>query len=92
MKFIKTSGEVIDVEIPRRSVYVMQDEARTKWKHAIPSRKKDKVDGNVKHRERRISITYRKVKTNRVKPINPEGKVAEMLRKHFNIFQYTFNG
>ena len=84
MQFIK-SGEKIEVEIPRRSIYVMQDEARTEWKHAIPPRKKDRLEGNVKHRERRVSITYRKVKTKRVKPINPEGKAAEMLLKYYNI-------
>lgn len=84
MQFIK-SDEKIEVEIPRRSMYVMQDEARTKYKHAIPPRKKDKVDGDVKHRERRVSITYRRVKPGRVKPINPEGKAAEMLRKHYHI-------
>lgn len=84
MQFIK-SGEKIEVEIPRRSIYVMQDEARTRYKHAIPPRKKDKLDGDVKHRERRVSITYRKVKLQRVKPINPEGKAAEMLRRYYNI-------
>lgn len=84
MQFIK-SGEKLEVEIPRRSIYVMQDEARTKYKHAIPPRKKDKLDGNVKHRDRRVSITYRKVKMKRVKPINPEGKAAEMLRKYYGI-------
>lgn len=86
MKFKKISGnEVIDVEVPRRSLYVMQDEARYKWNHSIPPRKKDKIDGNVKHRERRVSITYRKVMPKKVKPINPEGKAAEMLRKYHNI-------
>lgn len=86
MKFKKISGgDVIDVEIPRRSLYVMQDEGRYKWNHSIPPRKKDKIDGNVQHRERRLSITYRKVMQNKVKPINPEGKVAQMLQKHFNI-------
>ena len=86
MRFIKISGgDVVDVEIPRRSLYVMQDEARYKYNHAIPPRKKDKVDGNVLHRERRLSITYRKVMPKKVKPINPEGKVAQMLREHFNI-------
>ena len=84
MQFIKT-GEKIDVEIPRRSIYVMQDEARKKYKHAIPPRKKDKFGENVKHRERRLSITYRKIKPEKVKPINPDGKAAEMLRKFFNI-------
>jgi alkylated DNA repair protein alkB family protein 8 len=86
MRFIKISaGDVVDVEVPRRSVYVMQDDARYKWHHSIPSRKKDTVDGAVKHRERRLSITYRKVIMKKVKPINPDGKVAKMLQEHFNI-------
>jgi alkylated DNA repair dioxygenase AlkB len=86
MRFIKGKNEeVIDVEIPRRSVYVMQDDARKKWKHAIPPRKKDKIDGNLKHRERRVSVTYRKVKPKKVHPINPEGKVAQLLQDKFNI-------
>ncbi|QJD96528.1 alpha-ketoglutarate-dependent dioxygenase AlkB [Mucilaginibacter robiniae] len=86
MRFIKGKNEeVIDIEIPRRSIYVMQDDARKKWKHGIPPRKKDKVDGNVHHRERRVSITYRKVKPKKVHPINPEGKVAKLLQEKFNI-------
>ncbi|WP_051359661.1 alpha-ketoglutarate-dependent dioxygenase AlkB [Adhaeribacter aquaticus] len=86
MRFIEIKGGVVvDVEVPRRSVYVMQDEARYKWNHSIPSRKKDIVDGNVKHRERRLSITYRKVIMKKVKPINPDGKVAQMLREQLNI-------
>ncbi|HZF65302.1 MAG TPA: alpha-ketoglutarate-dependent dioxygenase AlkB [Chitinophagaceae bacterium] len=86
MRFIKIAGgDVVDVEVPRRSIYVMQDDARYKWNHSIPSRKKDTVDGNVKHRNRRLSITYRKVIMKKVKPINPDGKVAKMLQEHFNI-------
>ena len=86
MRFIKGINEqVIDVEVPRRSVYVMQDDARKKWKHAIPPRKKDNIDGQLKHRERRVSITYRKVKPSKVHPINPEGKVAQLLQEKFNI-------
>jgi alkylated DNA repair dioxygenase AlkB len=86
MRFIRGANlEVIDVEVPRRSLYVMQDDARKKWKHGIPPRKKDVVDGQVQHRERRVSITYRKVKPKRVKPINPEGKVAKLLQETFNI-------
>jgi alkylated DNA repair protein alkB family protein 8 len=83
MRFIKGSG-VVDIEVPRRSLYVMQDEVRYKWKHAIPPRKKDIINGTVQHRERRWSITYRKVKPNRVKPLNPEGKVAEMLKSYYS--------
>lgn len=86
MRFIRGMNEqVIDVEVPRRSVYVMQDDARKKWKHAIPPRKKDNIDGQLKHRERRVSITYRKVKPSKVHPINPEGKVAQLLQEQFNI-------
>lgn len=84
MRFIRGKNlEVIDVEIPRRSLYVMQDEARLKWKHAIPPRKKDVVDGQIHHRERRVSITYRKVKPEKVKPMDPEGKVAQLLKEQF---------
>ncbi len=86
IRFIKGKNEqVIDIEIPRRSLYVMQDDARKKWKHGIPPRKKDNIDGTVQHRERRVSITYRKVKPGKVHPINPEGKVAKLLRENFNI-------
>jgi len=86
MRFIRGANlEVIDVEIPRRSLYVMQDDARKKWKHGIPPRKKDVVAGHVQLRERRVSITYRKVKPKLVKPINPEGKVAKLLQERFNI-------
>lgn len=83
MRFIK-GADVVDIEVPRRSLYVMQDEVRYKWKHAIPPRKKDIIDGNIQHRERRWSITYRKVKINKVKPINPIGRVAEMLKVFFD--------
>jgi hypothetical protein len=41
--------------------------------------------GNLQHRKRRLSITYRKVKLDKVKPIAPLGKVAEILQEHFNI-------
>ncbi|GAB2705202.1 alpha-ketoglutarate-dependent dioxygenase AlkB [Mucilaginibacter koreensis] len=86
MRFIKGKNlEVFDIEVPRRSLYVMQDDARKKWKHGIPPRKKDKVDGELHHRERRVSITYRKVKPKRVHPINPEGKVAHLLQEQFHI-------
>ncbi len=86
MKFIPIKGgDIVDLAIPRRSLYVMQDDARYKYNHAIPPRKKDKIDGNIKHRERRVSITYRKVLPKKVKGINSEGKVAEMLRKYYNI-------
>ncbi|UKT64273.1 alpha-ketoglutarate-dependent dioxygenase AlkB [Pedobacter mucosus] len=91
MRFIKGSNlEIIDIEIPRRSLYLMQDDARKKWSHGIPPRKKDKINGNFQHRQRRVSITYRKVKPSRVKPINQEGKVAQLLKDKFNINPESF--
>jgi alkylated DNA repair dioxygenase AlkB len=86
MRFIKGKNEeVVDIVIPRRSLYVMQDDARKKWKHGIPPRKKDNIAGTLQHRERRVSITYRKVKQGKVHPMDPEGKVAKMLQEYFNI-------
>ncbi|MEJ7558088.1 MAG: alpha-ketoglutarate-dependent dioxygenase AlkB [Pedobacter sp.] len=88
MKFIKGKNlEVFDVEIPRRSLYVMQDDARRKWSHGIPPRKKDSINGIVQHRERRVSITYRKVKPSKVQPLDPNGKVAKMLKEVFLVGQ-----
>ncbi|OLY93193.1 alkylated DNA repair protein alkB family protein 8 [Cnuella takakiae] len=84
MRFIKIKGgDVVDVAVPRRSLYLMQDDARYKWNHSIPSRKKDTIEGKVQHREVRWSITYRKVIPGKVKAINPDGKVAQMLRELF---------
>lgn len=85
MQFTKTGMQKLDVEIPRRSIYVMQDDARKKWNHAIPPRKKDIIDGAVHHRDRRVSITYRKTNPKKVKAINSEGRVANMLKELFNI-------
>jgi len=86
MKFIRGKNlEIVDVEIPRRSLYVMQDDARKKWSHSIPPRKKDNVDGNIQYRARRVSITYRKVKPEKVHLMNPGGKVAKMLLDKFGV-------
>jgi len=77
MRFIGGKNlEVIDIEIPQRSMYIMQDDARKIWTHEIPPRKKDNVNGTITHRARRVSITYRKVKPSKVHQINPWGKVA----------------
>ena len=86
MRFIRGKNlETIDIEIPRRSLYIMQDEARNKWTHGIPPRKKDKINGTISIRDRRVSITYRKVKPLKVHMINPDGKVARILLDKFNL-------
>lgn len=55
------------IYLPRRSVYVMKDDARNLWKHGIPGRKSDIVDGISIPRSKRISITFRTVNLSKVK-------------------------
>ena len=50
-----------DVFLEKRSLIVLSGEARYKWKHAIPARKSDIVDGIKLERQRRVSVTFRKV-------------------------------
>jgi alkylated DNA repair dioxygenase AlkB len=47
--------------LERGSLLVLADEARYKWRHAIPGRKSDRVDGQVIRRGRRVSLTFRTV-------------------------------
>lgn len=75
----------MDIEIPARSLYIMQDDARKKWDHGIPPRKKDTINGQVHRRERRVSITYRKVKPEKVHQVNPGGRVAAILKDKFQL-------
>ena len=44
-----------------RSAIILRDEARYQWTHAIPARKSDMIDGKRVARQRRISLTFRKV-------------------------------
>lgn len=47
------------VYLPPRSLLIMQDDARYKWAHGIAPRKRDKVNGVIQPRGRRISLTLR---------------------------------
>jgi alkylated DNA repair dioxygenase AlkB len=47
--------------LSRRSVLRLTDEARFEWMHGIPARRTDRYDGRRIVRQRRISITFRKV-------------------------------
>lgn len=44
-----------------RSLVVLSDEARYEWLHGIAARKSDVWDGQKHERERRVSLTFRKV-------------------------------
>ena len=43
------------------SLLVLQQDARYRWTHAIPSRKSDKIGDQHVWRQRRISLTFRTV-------------------------------
>lgn len=48
--------------LKRRSVLVLKEDARYKWKHEIAKRKFDTVDNKKLERKTRISLTFRKIK------------------------------
>ena len=58
-KFDKTKK--IPVWLEPRSLVVLSGEARDKWLHGIPARKSDVWDGQKRERQRRVSLTFRKV-------------------------------
>lgn len=55
------TGEKIPVLLEPRSIVVLKDDARYKWTHSIPARKVDRFYGQTITRERRVSLTFRKV-------------------------------
>lgn len=58
-KFNKTKK--IPVRLEQRSLVVLSGEARYNWLHGIPARKSDEWDGQKYERQRRVSLTFRKV-------------------------------
>ena len=51
----------IPVWLEPRSLVVLKDDARYKWLHSIAARKWDEWEGNKHDRNRRVSLTFRKV-------------------------------
>ena len=49
-------------EIPRRSMLVMSGPARYWWEHGIAYRSSDLIDGTLRKRDTRISLTFRKIR------------------------------
>ena len=58
--------------LPRRSLLIMTGEARYRWRHAILHRKTDKIDGELIKRQRRVSLTFRRVKRSPCECIYPQ--------------------
>lgn len=62
MNFKSTKGDQKHVYLPPRSLYVLTGEVRYGWYHSIPLRKIDRVEGKLKFRKRRLSLTFRTVR------------------------------
>jgi len=60
MDFLKGNVKKL-VDVGRRSLLIMSKDARVNWKHGIRNRKIDYVNGQLKKRELRISLTFRRV-------------------------------
>ena len=56
----------IPVQLEPRSLVVLSGEARYGWLHSIAARKWDKWEGEKRDRNRRVSLTFRKVIINKV--------------------------
>ena len=53
--------EKIPILLEPKSIVILKEDARYKWNHSIAARKTDKFQETVIKRERRISLTFRKV-------------------------------
>lgn len=57
------TGDQRETLLPPRSLLVLTGPARYEWRHTIPARKSDVIDGRRVGRKRRISLTFRRVIT-----------------------------
>lgn len=55
------SKDKVKLFLEPRTLLAMKKESRFNWYHSIPQRKSDKFNGETTKRERRVSITFRKV-------------------------------
>lgn len=55
------SKDKVELFLEPRTLLAMKKESRFNWYHGIPPRKNDKFNGETTKRERRVSITFRKV-------------------------------
>lgn len=59
MEFSKEDRVTEELLLEPRSVLLLSGEARWDWKHGIPARMADIVEGRERRRERRVSLTFR---------------------------------
>lgn len=83
-------GTVIEIPLPSKSLLIMTEDSRLLWRyfmniikllissHGINSRKTDTMEGIIVQREKRISITFRKVNFGIFKLNFYQGKIFRM--------------
>ena len=57
----RDKAKKIPVWLAPRSIIILRDEARYEWLHGIAPRKSDQWGGQTYERQRRVSLTFRKV-------------------------------
>ena len=62
MHFKNPQNETTDLYLEPRSLVIMTGEVRYNWLHSIATRRLDRVNGLLKFRHRRVSLTFRKLK------------------------------
>lgn len=55
----------VQIVLEPRSLLVLSEDARYMWTHKIAGRRSDKIDGQMRPRGRRVSITFRTVITDK---------------------------
>jgi alkylated DNA repair dioxygenase AlkB len=76
------SGRRESLLLEPRSLLVLSDEARYEWAHGIAARKKDKWDGAVVPRARRLSVTFRLLMKQDSSREGPRGRSAQKRLPH----------
>lgn len=56
-----STNKKLSILLEPKSLIILKDDARYKWTHSIAVRKTDQFQGKVIQRERRVSLTFRKV-------------------------------
>jgi alkylated DNA repair dioxygenase AlkB len=54
-----TTGAKVPVDVPARSLWSVDGDARWVWRHGIAARRTDKIGGLARRRFRRVSVTFR---------------------------------
>jgi len=59
IEFTRPGYDPVKIYVEPNSLYIMSDDARYLWKHAIAQRKSDVVNNKIVQRGTRISLTFR---------------------------------